>query len=94
MPSGLWHHQHRSGHPLRNMVVRIPGPSWIAYRLISKIVPVSNARLPLLDLDVFLPCKKLVALTDIIKTFSQLVGRKESRLLLNLQLFVTINHLT
>ena len=26
--SGLWHHGQRSGHPFRNTVVRMPGPSW------------------------------------------------------------------
>ena len=25
--SGLWHHQQRAGHPFRNTVVLIPGPS-------------------------------------------------------------------
>jgi len=29
MPSGLEHHGQRSGQPLRNTSVRIPGPSWI-----------------------------------------------------------------
>lgn len=27
--SGLWHHKHLKGHPLKNTVVLIPGPSWI-----------------------------------------------------------------
>jgi hypothetical protein len=37
--SGLWHQRHRSGQPFRNTVVRIPGPSWMAYRLMSKTYP-------------------------------------------------------
>ncbi len=37
--SGLWHHRHRSGQPLKNTVVRIPCPSWMAYLLMSKIHP-------------------------------------------------------
>ena len=28
MLSGLWHQEQRSGQPLRNTVVRMPGPSW------------------------------------------------------------------
>ena len=38
--SGLWHHRHLRGHPFRKTVVRIPGPSWMANRLTSKITPV------------------------------------------------------
>ena len=37
--SGLWHQRQRRGHPLRNTVVRMPGPSCMAYRLMSKISP-------------------------------------------------------
>jgi hypothetical protein len=37
--SGLWHHWHRSGQPLRKTVVRIPRPSWMAYLLMSKTYP-------------------------------------------------------
>ena len=43
IPSGLWHHRHRSGQPWRNTVVRIPGPSWIVKRRISKIAPEEEA---------------------------------------------------
>jgi len=39
MLSGLWHHQQLNGQPLKNTVVLMPGPSWIAYRLMLKIVP-------------------------------------------------------
>ena len=39
IPSGLWHHRQRRGQPLRNTVVRIPGPSWIEKRWISKTRP-------------------------------------------------------
>ena len=42
--SGLWHHQQRSGQPLRKTVVRIPGPSWSEYRWMSKTRPVRLAR--------------------------------------------------
>ena len=35
MPSGLWHHTQASGHPFMKIVTRMPGPSFIAYRLIS-----------------------------------------------------------
>ena len=40
IPSGLWHHAQRRGHPLRNIVVRIPGPSWMANSSTLNIVPV------------------------------------------------------
>ncbi len=40
MLSGLWHHTHLSGHPLKNTVVRIPGPSCTAFLLIPDINPV------------------------------------------------------
>lgn len=36
--SGLWHHAHRRGHPLKKMEVRIPSPSWIEYFWMSNIV--------------------------------------------------------
>ena len=36
--SGLWHHTQRSGHPFRKIVVRMPGPSLMAYRLMSKML--------------------------------------------------------
>jgi hypothetical protein len=38
-PSGLWHHEQRSGQPLRKTAVRIPGPSWIEKRRMSKTTP-------------------------------------------------------
>jgi hypothetical protein len=38
-PSGLWHHQQRKGQPLKNIVVRMPGPSSVAYFLTSKTKP-------------------------------------------------------
>jgi hypothetical protein len=31
--SGLWHHQQRSGQPLKKTVVRMPGPSCSEYRM-------------------------------------------------------------
>ena len=40
MPSGLWHHRQASGQPFIKTVVRMPGPSWMAYRLISNMKPV------------------------------------------------------
>ena len=36
--SGLWHHQHESGQPLKKTAVRIPGPSWTANRMTWKTV--------------------------------------------------------
>jgi hypothetical protein len=39
MLSGLWHQRQHKGHPFRNTVVRIPGPSFTAKRLISNIIP-------------------------------------------------------
>jgi hypothetical protein len=41
-PSGLWHHAHLRGHPFRNTVVRIPGPSSVAYLLMSNTTPSVN----------------------------------------------------
>src|SRR5512138_2157939 len=38
--SGLWHHRHESGQPLKKTVVRMPGPSLMEYFFRSKIVPV------------------------------------------------------
>jgi hypothetical protein len=32
MLSGLWHHAHLSPHPLKNTVVRMPGPSSVDMR--------------------------------------------------------------
>ena len=43
MLSGLLHHRQRSGQPLRNTVVRMPGPSWIEKRWMSKMRPVLMA---------------------------------------------------
>lgn len=37
--SGLWHHLHAILHPLKNTVVRIPGPSFSENRSISVITP-------------------------------------------------------
>ena len=37
MDSGLWHHTHLSGHPFTKNVVRTPGPSWMAKRLVSSM---------------------------------------------------------
>ena len=41
--SGLWHQGQSSGQPFRNTVVRMPGPSWIEKRWISKLAPVGRA---------------------------------------------------
>src|SRR6056297_1283081 len=35
--SGLWHHAHERGHPLKNTTVRIPGPSSKEFPLISSM---------------------------------------------------------
>jgi hypothetical protein len=46
--SGLWHHQQDSGQPFKNTVVRMPGPSWMEKRRMSKIKPDSiKDKLPL-----------------------------------------------
>jgi len=37
--SGLWHHAHCKGHPLRKTVVRMPGPSCTEKAMILKIKP-------------------------------------------------------
>jgi len=37
IPSGFWHHTQDIGHPLKNTVVLIPGPSSLQSRLTSKI---------------------------------------------------------
>ena len=37
--SGLEHHGQRRGHPFRNTVVRMPGPSWILKCWMLKIMP-------------------------------------------------------
>jgi hypothetical protein len=39
MLSGLPHHTHRKGQPLKKTVVRIPGPSWMENRWMSKMRP-------------------------------------------------------
>jgi len=39
MLSGLWHQRQDRGHPLKKTVVRMPGPSCVAKRLISKMIP-------------------------------------------------------
>ena len=39
--SGLWHQRQRNGQPLKKTVVRMPGPSWMEKRWMSKIVPVA-----------------------------------------------------
>ena len=44
-PSGLWHHAQRSGQPFRKTVVRMPGPSWMAKRRMSKTMPVTRHHL-------------------------------------------------
>jgi hypothetical protein len=36
----LWHHQQLKGHPLRNTVVRMPGPSRVENLMMSYTVPV------------------------------------------------------
>jgi hypothetical protein len=36
MLSGLWHHRHRRLQPLKNTVVRMPGPSSVDMRCISR----------------------------------------------------------
>jgi|GEM_PF-3498905 len=41
LPSGLWHQKQANVHPLRNTVVRIPGPSWMENRWILKTLPES-----------------------------------------------------
>lgn len=38
-PSGLWHHAHLRGQPLRKKAVRMPGPSWMEYFRMSKTMP-------------------------------------------------------
>jgi len=37
--SALWNHRQWRGQPLKNMVVRMPGPLWTANRLISNMIP-------------------------------------------------------
>jgi len=39
MLSGLWHHRQRSGHPLKNTVVRMPGPSSVENLCKCSIIP-------------------------------------------------------
>jgi len=34
--SGFWHQRQRKGQPLRKTVVRMPGPSWVELREMSK----------------------------------------------------------
>ncbi len=51
MLSGLWHHRQLSGHPLKNTVVRMPGPSSVENRCKCSIspfepLPVSVAAVP------------------------------------------------
>jgi hypothetical protein len=41
MPSGLWHQAQERGQPLRNTVVRTPGPSWTEHRWMLKTSPVT-----------------------------------------------------
>ena len=36
--SGLWHHTHLKGQPLKNTVVLIPSPSCVSNLLIAKII--------------------------------------------------------
>ena len=43
MPSGLWHHGQLRGQPLRNTVVRTPGPSWKEHLCTLKMTPVTSA---------------------------------------------------
>ena len=40
--SGLWHQRQASEQPFRKTVVRMPGPSWMANRLISTTRPVTG----------------------------------------------------
>ena len=44
MVSGFWHHRQASGHPLKKMVVRMPGPSWIENRWTSHTIALRSAR--------------------------------------------------
>jgi len=39
MLSGLWHHMHVSGHPLKKTVLLMPGPSSVDMRWMRRIVP-------------------------------------------------------
>lgn len=39
MLSGLWHHTQRKGHPLKNTVLLMPGPSSVDIRWMRRIVP-------------------------------------------------------
>jgi hypothetical protein len=41
--SGLWHHQQESGHPFKNTVVRMPGPSCVENRMMLKMYPVFDS---------------------------------------------------
>jgi len=52
MLSGLWHQLHCKLHPLKKTVVRIPGPSSVDIRCISRMVasPLSVCALLMLDL--------------------------------------------
>ena len=45
MLSGLRHQRQRSGQPFKKTDVRIPGPSWIENRWISKMRPVTKTSL-------------------------------------------------
>jgi hypothetical protein len=49
MPSGLWHQLHDREQPLKKILVRNPGPSWIEYRMILKINPLMS------DMELTLP---------------------------------------
>ena len=40
MLSGLWHQAQRMGHPLKNTVVRMPGPSSVERRCRCRMLPV------------------------------------------------------
>jgi len=46
MVSGLWHQMQESAQPFKNTVVLIPGPSWVANRMMSATFPVTTPAAP------------------------------------------------
>jgi len=57
MLSGLWHHEHFKVHPLKKTVVRIPGPSSVDIRTISRTVA---SLLFIYKIYLSLACNKLI----------------------------------
>ena len=70
MLSGLWHHQHCSVHPLKNTVVRMPGPSSVDIRIISRTVPVIS--LPVSAVFIVIPQNLLWLIRAITSSWSSL----------------------